>query len=416
MSAQTAVASFLDQTGAMVASYLDACVHCGNCAPACHFYEASGDPRHTPIYKLQPLAKAYRRHKAPFAGFNRMLGLAPAEVTEAELQEWQELIYDTCTMCGRCTLACPMGIDIATHVHVSRRGMVAAGLAPPELMTVVDRSRDEGSPLGVTPEKLKERIEWLREEYDVDIPLDKPKAQVLLTASSIETMKYPEALAAMAKILNHAGEDWTFSTRGYEATNFGLLAGQIEVSETMVCRIVETAEALGAKLVILPECGHAYGALRWSGANIIGRELQFEVLQIAEYLAKLKREGRLQLSPLTESITFHDPCQVARRGGATDAPREVLAGFAQDFREMDHAGNGNWCCGGGGGVSTISRANDLRHKTFEIKMRQVEDTGAGTLVSSCANCRQTFDDDKSFYKWDRNVGSLVELVEDHLVQ
>ncbi|MGA7800234.1 MAG: (Fe-S)-binding protein, partial [Gammaproteobacteria bacterium] len=247
-------------------------------------------------------------------------------------------------------------------------------------------------------------------------PLDKPKAQVLLTASSIETMKYPQSLAAMAKILNHAGEDWTFSTRGYEATNFGLLTGYTEVTRIMVTRIVETAEALGAKLVILPECGHAYGALRWSGANIIGRELPFEVLQIAEYLAKIKREGRLKLSPLTESITFHDPCQVARRGGATEAPREVLAGFAQDFREMDHAGDANWCCGGGGGVSTITRANDLRHKVFEIKMRQVADTGASTLVSSCANCRQTFDDDKAFYNWDRNVGSLVELVADHLEQ
>ncbi len=414
MSAQPAIDSFLNETGAMVGSYLEACVHCGLCAEACHFHEMSGDPRHTPIYKLKPLFKAYKRHKAPFAGLMALFGWTPAEVTQAELEEWQELIYDTCTICGRCTLVCPMGIDIASLVALTRRGMVDAGLAPPDLMAVTERSLKEGSPLGVTPKVFQERIAWLSDEYDVEIPLDKKQADVLVTASSIETMKYPESLAAMAKVFNHAGENWTYHTHGYEATNFGMLAGSREVTRAMVTRLVETAESIGARLVVLPECGHAYGALRWNGANIIGRPLPFEVLHISEYLAKLMREGRLKLKPMTGSITFHDPCQIARRGGATAAPREVLSGFASDFREMENAGKANWCCGGGGGVSTISRADALRHKVFEIKMRQVEDTGAEALVSSCANCRQTFDDDKAHYQWDRKIESLVEIVAEHL--
>ena len=70
--------------------------------------------------------------------------------------------------------------------------------------------------------------------------------------------------------------------------------------------------------------------------------------------------------------------------------------------------------GGGGGVSTIARADALRHKVFEIKMRQVDDTGAEAMVSSCANCRQTFDDDKAHYQWDRKIESLVEIVAGHL--
>ena len=414
MSAQAAVESFVRETGSMVAAYLDACVHCGLCAEACHFYEMSRDPRHVPIYKLMPLARTYKRHQAPFAGLKRALGLAPREVTDADLMEWRELLYDTCTMCGRCTLVCPMGIDIASLVALSRRGMVDAGFAPAELMEVTRRSVEEGSPLGVTPKVLKDRLAWLSDEHDVEIPLDKKQADVLVTASSIETMKYPESLAAMAKILNHAGENWTFHTKGYEATNFGMLTGSREATKAMVTRLVETAEAIGAKLIVLPECGHAYGALRWQGANILGRKLPVEVLHISEYLARLKRAGKLKLKPMKESITFHDPCQISRRGGATSAPREVLAGFAGDFREMDNAGNANWCCGGGGGVSTVKSADALRHKVFEIKMRQVEDTGASKLVSSCANCRQTLDDGKAHYKWKRDIDSLVEIVADHL--
>jgi Fe-S oxidoreductase len=415
MSASAAVNSFINETSAQVGSYLEACVHCGLCAQACPFYEMSGDPRHTPIYKLKPLYDTYKRHKAPFAGVRKMLGLVPAEVTDAELRQWQDLLYDTCTMCGRCTLACPMGIDIASLVALSRRGMVDAKLAPPELMAVAERSRKEGSPLGVTPKVLKERIEWLSDEHDVDMPLDKDRADVLVTASSIETMKYPRSLAAMAKILNHAGENWTYHTHGYEATNFGVLAGSREIAKTMVARLAQTAEAIGAKLVVLPECGHAYGALRWNGANILGRPLPFEVLHISEYLAKLKRENRLKLKPANKSITFHDPCQISRRGGAAAAPRDVLRGFATDFREMDNSGNANICCGGGGGVSTVSRATALRHKVFEIKMQQVETTGARALVSSCANCRLTFDDGKAHYRWDHEIESLVELVAEHLI-
>ena len=37
------------------------------------------------------------------------------------------------------------------------------------------------------------------------------------------------------------------------------------------------------------------------------------------------------------------------------------------------------------------------------------------MVSACANCRQTLDGGKEHYKWDREIGSLVEIVADHLV-
>lgn len=415
-SASIAVDSFLDGTGAQVAAWLEACVHCGQCAEACHFYEVTGDPRHTPAYKLLPLSRAYRRHKAPFAWIRRTIGLAPAVVDEADLKEWQELLYDTCTMCGRCTMVCPMGIDISSLVALSRRGMAAAGIGPADLFEAADNSRDEGSPLKVSPEVLADRIEWLTDEHEIDIPLDKPKADVLLTLSSIETMKYPDSIVAMARLLNHAGENWTLSSKGYEATNFGVLSGKVDVAKVMLARIVDAAESVDAKLVVIPECGHAYGALRWTGAALLGRPLPFAVMHITEYLANLKREGRLKLKPLSESITYHDPCQISRRGGATADARYLLSDFAEDFREMQPTGNANWCCGGGGGVQAIGGAAELRQKVFAIKVRQVEETGADTMVSACSNCRLTFDEDKANVNWDREIGSLVEIIADHLIE
>ena len=131
-------------------------------------------------------------------------------------------------------------------------------------------------------------------------------------------------------------------------------------------------------------------------------------------MAKLKREGKLKLKPMKESITYHDPCQISRRGGATEDARYLLDGFAQDFREMTPTGNYNWCCGGGGGVQAIGRAAELRHKVFKIKIDQAEATGAEMLVSSCSNCRLTMDESKAALKWDGKLGSLVELIAEHL--
>ena len=370
-----------------------------------------GDPKHTPAYKLFPIAKAYRRQKFPLA----WLGLAP-RITEHDLKAWEELLFDTCTLCGRCTAACPMGIDIASIVGGARQAFVAAGLGPADLLAAADASRDHGSPLGLTAQKLRERIEWLQDEHEVKMVLDKDKADVLLTVSSIETMKYPESIVAMAKLLNHAGVDWTLSTKGYEATNFGYLSGKSAIAKLMVQRITDAAQSVGAKTVVIPECGHAFGVLRWAGANMLGRPLPFAVLHISEYMAQLKREGKLRLKPLLESITYHDPCQISRRGGATEAARYLLQDFAQDFREMTPTGNLNWCCGGGGGVQAIARAAELRHKVFKIKIDQVEQTGAKTMVSSCSNCRLTMDESKAHWKWEGGLASLVEIVADHLVE
>ncbi len=408
---QAATRSFLAQTEAHLVSYLEGCLHCGQCADACLFYRTSGDPRHTPAYKLFPIAKAYKAQKWPL----RWLGLAP-KVTETDLQEWEELIFDTCTMCGRCTEACPMAIDIASIVGQARRAWAVAGLGPADLQAAAENSRDHGSPLGLTPEKLEDRLDWLADDEEVDIPLDKTGAEVLLTVSSIEAMKYPKSLSAMAKIMNHAGVNWTFSAHGYEATNFGYLAGRADIAKTMLMRIVSTAEAAGVKTVVIPECGHAYGVMRWGAANILGRPLPFEVLHITEYIAKLKREGKLKLKPYDKPFTYHDPCQVSRRGGAAADARYILDGFATQFHEMTPTAELNWCCGGGGGVQAMSRAAELRNKAFKIKIDQVAATGTDTLVSACANCRLTMDESKLYWKWDGGLESLVEIVAENLVE
>jgi Fe-S oxidoreductase len=67
-------------------------------------------------------------------------------------------------------------------------------------------------------------------------------------------------------------------------------------------------------------------------------------------------------------------------------------------------------------VQAIERAANLRHKVFKIKMEQVEQTGAKTMVSSCSNCRLTMDESKAHWKWEGGLASLVELLAGHLIE
>jgi Fe-S oxidoreductase len=408
-----AMVNFAKDINRTTATYLEACVHCGQCAEACQYYVQTEDPKYTPIWKLEVFKQAYKREASPFGIFYKLFNLKH-KVTTEQLEQWQELIYDSCTMCGRCSLICPMGIDIATLVGLARHGMFKAGLVPHELHAVAERAREEGSPLGATAEVFEDRADWMADEHETDVNFDKDEADILVAMSSIEIMKYPNSIGATAKILNALGESWTFRSEGYEATNFGMLSGNTEWQKHMTMKLIDAAIACGAKLIVLPECGHAYGALRWQGATMYGKPLPFKVQHISEFLAEVISSGRLKVKKVDGTVTFHDPCQVSRRGGATEAPRVVLDALGVELIEMTPGGDFNWCCGGGGGVVTIHRADELRYKVFELKMKQVDETGAETLLSTCSNCRQSFNDAQQHFGWDKNMESLLELVADNI--
>jgi len=394
---------------------LDACVHCGQCAEACHFYLATNDPRYTPIYKLQPMLKAYRRERAPFSFLTKALGLAPPEATAQELTDWSELLYDSCNLCGRCTLACPMGIDIAGLVRRAREGMSAAGFAPPDLYKAAQRALDSGSPIGVGWVALKRQIEIQEQETGIKIPVDVVGADYLVILSSMEIIGFSEIIGALARIFKQAGVSWTIPSTGFEATNIGVQIGSRDIAAALVARVVEAAERLKVKYVISPECGHAYSALRWEGPNLLGRPYPFKVVQIMELLDQLVREGRLRTRGKdARRLTFHDPCQLVRRGGLTGASHRLMNGVNEHYVELSGDGATSFCCGGGGGVSAIHRAEPIRFAAFDCKKREIEATGAEALVTSCSNCRNVLEEAIEQYAMDMPVLGLTELVAQYL--
>lgn len=391
---------------------LEACVHCGYCSEACHFYQSTQDPQYSPSRKLDLLRRVHARETSAFAPLKRWF---TPDITVDDLKEWQALVYDGCTECGRCSMICPMGVNTARGVNVMREALYEAGLAPLELQAVAQEQAGRGTVFGVGPAELMQTVESLRAQ-GIAIPVDAPRADVMVVTSVIDVLLYQDALAATARILNHLGVSWTLRTDGFEGSNFGLLSGSESLQKAASQRLIDEALKIGAKTVLIPECGHAYPALRWDARLADGQPLPFEVMAVSEYVGQQVALGHIQLLPgdPSQQITYHDACKLARHGGVMHEPRDALKALGMDYRETTPTAEQNWCCGGGAGAFLINRAEGLRHQAWQIKREQIDATGADTVAVSCGSCRLNFMAGAEKDQWPVKIASVVELVAQQL--
>ncbi len=403
---------FMKRMSMGLAMNLESCINCGMCAEVCHFYLGTQDPRYAPVRKFLPLRRFYRRELTPIRWINRLF---VRDIRADDLKDWQELVYDSCTTCGRCDMVCPMGIGISETVRLMREGLAAAELVPSELQAVDEEQRENGTVLGIDSNQFKALVAELAAE-GVNIPVDKQKADILVLSSAFNLRLFRNSIAGTAKILNKLGVDWTMSSRCFDASNFGYLSGDYPAEEMETLRIIDAARECDASVVIVPECGHAYMALRWGGANVLGRRPKFRTFAISEFIGREIQAGRLRLKTIGngKSVTLHDSCQQVRHGGLLSEARMAIAALGLELREMESRGRTALCCGAGEGVNLINRAEPLRQKAFSLKMKEVDDTGADSLVTSCDNCRYNFLTGGAKAGWEMPVESLVELVADNL--
>ena len=404
------------QIDTKVKAYFSSCVHCGICAEACLFYTETRDPRYTPIYKTEPLHKVWQEEYTFWGKLGKKLGLTKS-LTEADLANWEELVYDGCSMCGRCSMVCPVGIDVAYIIRKVKEGLAASEYSPEGLVSATQRAVEIGSPMGIRLKALEAQIKHVEADTGLKIPMDVEGADYMALLSSMEIINFPEYIEALARIFKQADVSWTLCSDAFEATNSGLQIGNSTIAAQLLERVVAGAERLKVKNVISPECGHAYAAIRWDGPNWIGRPYNFKVIHILELLDELHQSGRLKTSGKeTARLTFHDPCQIVRRGGVEAQPRRLLESVAENFVEMTEHGRLNWCCGGGGGVSANERAEELKLKAFNRKKAQLDEINVDTIVTACANCRLVMEEGLEENEMDIPIIGLSEVIVQYLVE
>jgi Fe-S oxidoreductase len=137
------------------------------------------------------------------------------------------------------------------------------------------------------------------------------------------------------------------------------------------------------------------------------------VVNFLQYTARCIEQGKITLDPdiVTERVTYHDPCNIARSGWIVEEPRRILKSFVRNFVDMTPSGTRNFCCGGGGGLVSLDELHDYRMNVAgRVKADQITATGADIVVAPCANCKKQLKELVSFYDLPCKVMGLHDLV------
>ena len=329
-----------------------------------------------------------------------------------------------CTMCGRCTMLCPMEADIAGLVRTIRGNF---GLTPPGFLNDVVKAQIEtGNQMEVTKEDYLDTLDWmeeeLQEELETDklkIPVDKEGAEFLFLWDPREIKYYPQDIQSIAKIMYAAGADWTSSSEYWDATHYAYFNGDDDASRVLLKRISDQVKRLKVKYVVVTECGHATHAQMWGKKVWLdAEEGNYPVYSLVQKQAEWIRDGIIKVDPTRnpEPVTFHDPCNMVRKEGIVDEPRYILNRVTMKFIEMWPNREYNYCCGGGGGLLAMgSEIHPSRMAKGRLKAEQIERTGAKIVVTPCHNCFDQLNDTIKYYKLDAKLKHIHHLVSNALI-
>ncbi|HWQ75361.1 MAG TPA: (Fe-S)-binding protein [Syntrophomonas sp.] len=343
------------------------CARCGYCRSDCPVYRVLGWESAAPRGKISMAKEVFsKKNQAP--------------VTDDFVRRLSQ-----CTLCGACSNQCSTDIDTRQLWLDMRRRIAEMGKAP---KAYEDLRANLLTNKNITTFDNDDRLEWAQ---DLDEPEDlEPRAgaDVCYFVGCVSSF-FPQAAQvplAIAEILTEAEVD--FTTMGGEewCCGFPLIStGFVGDSKQFIQHNVEKIKALGIHTLIA-SCASCYHVWKYESEEYLnGYEL--EVFHTTEYLAQLIKDGKVELNPLEEVVTYHDPCDLGRNSGIYNAPREIIASIpGVKFVEMHHNREAALCCGGGGNLQSVD--NDTATKISALRAEEIKETGATIVVSACQQCEQ----------------------------
>ena len=310
-----------------------------------------------------------------------------------------DAVWD-CVTCGACVEACPVLIEHVDKIVGLRRNLVLEeSRFPTELTGAFRAMENQGNPWG---QPASTRTDWTRGlPFDVPIVasvaaaggLDKLEVLYWVGCAAAFDTRNQKVARAVATCLHAAGVE--FAILGQEESCTGDPArrmGNDYVFQILAAGNVETLDRYGmGEKTIVTACPHCF--------NTIGNEYgqlggNYRIVHHSTYLAELLQNGRLQTVPEDAtattgdhrpgSVTVHDSCYLARYNNVIAAPRDVLGAAGVSITEMEKSGKNTFCCGAGGGRMWMEETRGTRINAE--RSRQVLETGAETVATSCPFC------------------------------
>jgi glycolate oxidase iron-sulfur subunit len=315
---------------------------------------------------------------------------------------------DYCLACKSCTEKCPSGVAGDLLVLAARadghcsgglpflKGRVfALTLGRPGLMRLALRNLsffgrlgllNRFSPvrpfiklLGINPDlPIPDIPKRSLDDMVTEAPSDAVKGKVTYFAGCATRFVYPEIGAAVVKLLRAAGYEVEIPAERVCCGIPALVNGDWDLARRLAEKNVA---ALGTDGPIIVDCGSCGTALAEFYPEVLGidgsERFAEDVVDIAEFIY---REGGTEIPKSGRTVTYHDPCHLARGLGVRDEPRALLSSAAEYIEAED----ADRCCGGAGVYGATHP--EVFEKIGAEKAANLLATGADTVATGCPAC------------------------------
>ncbi len=362
---------------------LRGCIQCGTCSATC--------------------PTAYAMDYSPRQVW-RMVALGMREQVLNSRTFW------LCTTCKACQVRCPRGINLMESMIALKEYSTDKDVNVPEGMITFGDTIVEN--YNISGEDNANRQIWSQnlERIPLGVEPRRKQAEVLYFIGCVSSF-YPRTYSipqALVQTMEQAEVEFTTLGKDEWCCGYPLhIAGQGGRVAEIARFNVQQAQAVGAKKVVFtcPSCYYAWDHLYPEYADVSG----FKFQHATEFLAELLVKKRMTLGAFEDVVTYHDPCDLGRKSGVYDAPRELLGLIpGLEFREMSACGENALCCGGGGDVEVADK--EVTAGVAAQRVAQVKDTSAKYVLSSCQQCKRTLQEAARKNKVRVRAMDLTELV------
>ncbi|MEV6319731.1 (Fe-S)-binding protein [Nocardia sp. NPDC051787] len=365
--------------------------------------DAEGNPNEAKLAEISEAAKA--EAERPLVGGAEVGGIIDPEVL------W------SCTTCGACVEQCPVDIEHVDHIIDMRRYQVLIESEfPSELAGLFKNLENKGNPWG---QNAKDRLNWIN-ELDFQIPVFGQDADSFdgyeylfwVGCAGAYEDRAKKTTKSVAELLATAGvkfmvlgaEETCTGDSARRAGNEFLFQQLAQQNIELLNSVFEGVEERKKKIVVT--CAHCFNALNNEYPQVGGT---YEVVHHTQLLNRLVRQKQLiPVAPVSQNVTYHDPCYLGRHNKVYNAPRELMAASGSNLVEMPRHGERSMCCGAGG--ARMWMEEQLGKRINIDRVDEALTTSPAKIATGCPFCRVMLTDGVTA-RQEKGEGEGVEVVD-----